>query len=372
MLIIGNPQNRRVTAFQDAWTHVSGMDAKVLAWRDLLKMPPPPERWMEGVDALRIESPGEDAEVERLILEHGARDAHGEREWLAAEALGNTDWDPSRIRLQQQWFLGWSKVLRKLGDVVLHTGVRVTGDPKAIRHLFDKSMCHQICRRRAIPMPELIGVSPAGFDELMEMMDRAGCHRVFLKPRHGSSASGVVALRQRGTVVIGTAAIERQGDVFHNSLRVRDYRIGDGLREVVECVCRQDAIVERWFPKCGFEGFTVDLRVVTIGGEPTHWVLRSSRGPMTNLHLGNRRGDLATFREAMGSHWEESMEVCRRTAAAFPGMLTLGIDLMVSPSHRRFAVAEVNAFGDLLPGVVDDQGRSTYERQAVELLSGTP
>ncbi len=49
-------------------------------------------------------------------------------------------------------------------------------------------------------------------------------------------------------------------------------------------------------------------------------------------------------------------------------MLTLGIDLMVAPSLRRFAVAEVNAFGDLLPGIVDAQGRSTYERQAMEMV----
>ena len=53
-------------------------------------------------------------------------------------------------------------------------------------------------------------------------------------------------------------------------------------------------------------------------------------------------------------------------------MLTLGIDLMVAPSRTKFAVAEVNAFGDLLPGILDAEGRSTYERQAREIAARSP
>ena len=40
----------------------------------------------------------------------------------------------------------------------------------------------------------------------------------------------------------------------------------------------------------------------------------------------------------------------------------LGVDLMVGTNRRSFRIAEINAFGDLLPGVLD-QGMDTYEAQ---------
>jgi hypothetical protein len=45
------------------------------------------------------------------------------------------------------------------------------------------------------------------------------------------------------------------------------------------------------------------------------------------------------------------MDVCARAAACFPGSPAVGVDLLVGVDWRRFAVAEINAFGDLLPGL---------------------
>jgi hypothetical protein len=52
-------------------------------------------------------------------------------------------------------------------------------------------------------------------------------------------------------------------------------------------------------------------------------------------------------------------ETCRRAAAHFPRSLHAGLDVLISPDFRRHAVLEVNAFGDLLPGITCD-GRDTY------------
>lgn len=91
---------------------------------------------------------------------------------------------------------------------------------------------------------------------------------------------------------------------------------------------------------------------------------------MTNLHLGNARGDLAELRVAAGpAAWSAAMETCERVAACFPGSLHVGIDLMFLIGWRRHAVAEVNAFGDLLPGVLAD-GRDSYAEQVHALVSG--
>ena len=122
--------------------------------------------------------------------------------------------------------------------------------------------------------------------------------------------------------------------------------------------------VERWFPKADLDGRVIDLRVVVIAGRPTHVVVRTSRGPMTNLHLGGARGrpGRRCARAPAGAGYEAAMETCERVAACFPGSLQVGVDLMFSSDWRRHAVAEVNAFGDLLPGLLVD-GRDTYAAQ---------
>lgn len=57
----------------------------------------------------------------------------------------------------------------------------------------------------------------------------------------------------------------------------------------------------------------------------------------------------------------------------FPGSLATGVDVMVGADRRSAAVAEVNAFGDLLPGLGDlaGNGRDTYAEQA-EAIVGRP
>src|SRR5690606_36336811 len=92
-----------------------------------------------------------------------------------------------------------------------------------------------------------------------------------------------------------------------------------------------------------------DLRVMVIGGTAAHVAVRTSRSPITNLHLANSRGDAGELRAALGEpRWQDAMATARAAALAFPDCLYVGVDLMVSASRRTCAVAEVNAFGDLL------------------------
>ena len=74
---------------------------------------------------------------------------------------------------------------------------------------------------------------------------------------------------------------------------------------------------------------------------------------MTNLHLLNTRGEADAVRARMGPEaWEGAMGTCEPVMRCFPGSLYAGIDLLITPDFRRHAVLEVNAFGDLLPGVL--------------------
>jgi hypothetical protein len=110
-----------------------------------------------------------------------------------------------------------------------------------------------------------------------------------------------------------------------------------------------------------------------VAGRATHAVVRTSRWPMTNLHLGGARGDLAAAIAAAGPAWEQALRVCEQAAACFPGTLAVAVDLLPVGGWQRFAVAEVNAFGDLLPRLTGlpgtpGEGLDTYQTQLAALV----
>ncbi|WP_170246788.1 STM4014 family protein, partial [Nonomuraea zeae] len=203
------------------------------------------------------------------------------------------------------------------------------------------------------------------------MADR-GWARVFVKPVHGSSASGVIAFQAHAGRVQAVTSARWSGGVLRNSLDVRTVTDEGEVRRLVDVLGADGLQVERWFPKASADGAPFDLRVVTVAGTPTHAVVRMGVGPMTNLHLGGSRGDLELVRGRGGGLWERVLDVCTRAAACFPRSLSTGVDVMVGADWRSVAVAEVNAFGDLLPGLMDisGNGRDTYAEQVRAVVDG--
>src|SRR5690606_8620987 len=103
-----------------------------------------------------------------------------------------------------------------------------------------------------------------------------------------------------------------------------------------------------------------DMRVLVINGEARHWVVRQSRNPMTNLHLGNSRADSKQFERVLGGNkLSEAFHVAEQAARCFPSSLYAGVDVLLD-SHGRSLVGEINAFGDRLPRLTH-RGESAYE-----------
>lgn len=146
---------------------------------------------------------------------------------------------------------------------------------------------------------------------------------------------------------------------------------------IVDALAPDGLHIERWLPKATQCGRAADLRVVVVAGRATHAVVRTSHSPMTNLHLGGTRGDLDDVRaavEAAGGNWTEALALCERAAACFPDTLCVGVDLLPATGWRRFAVGEVNAFGDLLPRLTGlpgsgAEGQDTYAAQVAAVLN---
>jgi len=66
------------------------------------------------------------------------------------------------------------------------------------------------------------------------------------------------------------------------------------------------------------DGQNADLRVVCVGGKPVASIFRLSPHPITNLHLGGRRGDFALCRAAIPTRdWLDALDSCSAAADCF-------------------------------------------------------
>ncbi|WP_425613827.1 STM4014 family protein [Anatilimnocola sp. NA78] len=375
-LIIGNPENRRVGLFQQALHALGQLPAEVLAYRELLQnrslLPVVLAQASQHRSIVRIESPGEHSLVEKLLIQRGQSQV-GSTSDPTVKVLRIRD-DPGRVRYPRLWFDGFSSLLKEIAAALNHQpGVRVQSHPTAIQTLFDKRACHRLLQSAGVSVPRVLP-PVRSYDELREAMQAQGMKRVFVKLASGSASSGVVALSTVNARPLAITSLElarRRGEArFYNNLKLSRYTRDQDLRVICDFLCREGAHVEEWLPKAQQAGRSFDLRVVTIGGKAGHTVVRTSRSPITNLHLGNRRGDWSSLKRAMGRHWKIVPETCERAAQAFPQMLTVGWDLLVAPGFRRAYVLEGNAFGDLLPNVLF-KGEPTYAatiRAAGQLL----
>lgn len=262
-------------------------------------------------------------------------------------------------------------------------GAEVLGSPGDIGVLFDKRLCHGLLDRAGVPVPASPtsgpGATPVhGWSDVRELLREHRMPRAFVKLAHGSSASGVLAVETAGPGrVRATTSVERDasGRLF-NSLRVRRYASEAEVSAIVDALAPDGLHIERWLPKASQRGRAADLRIVVVGGRATHAVVRTSTSPMTNLHLGGARGDLDEVRAAVtaaGGSWREALTMCERAADCFPGTPCVGVDLLPTAGWRRFAVGEVNAFGDLLPGLTGlpgsgAEGLNTYAAQVAAVL----
>ncbi|GAA1546036.1 hypothetical protein GCM10009730_63860 [Streptomyces albidochromogenes] len=351
-VVVGNPANRRVALFRAAVTAAGLPAARVVPWLDVLRGRAAPFRPGETV---RVDSPGEDPDVERLLRGTG---------------------DGTRVEGSALWYERFTAAAREVGRAA--AGCVLLDDPDELAVLFDKRLCHAVLRDAGVPVPPSPtsgpGAAPVrGWADVRELLRTHRMPRAFVKLAHGSSASGVLAVEAAGPGrVRATTSVERDaGGRLFNSLRVRRCTTEAEVAAIVDALAPDGLHVERWLPKAAQGGRAADLRVVVIGGRATHAVVRTSRSPMTNLHLGGSRGDLDQARAAVraaGGSWEEALEVCERAGACFPRTLCVGVDLLPAVGWRRFAVCEVNAFGDLLPRLTGlpgsgAEGLDTYAAQ---------
>ncbi len=368
LVVVCVPGNRRLALFTEAVRAAGLPDPIPLPWHDLADPASGPVALPAGA-LVRVDSAGEDTTTARLL-----------RGWAHDPDLHRAEGTADQHR-------GFARALVRLSEAVAATpGAHLLQDTGDLVDLCDKRRCHTRLDAAGVPVAPALPGPITGYASLRAAMVERGWSRVFVKPAHGSSASGVVALAtgSNGRIKAVTSAdlVRASGGggaardpgagqvALYNSLRLRTYTTETEVATVVDALAPDGLHVERWVPKAGFAGRVIDLRVLVVAGRAAHVVVRSSHSPMTNLHLGNARGDLAALRASVGPQaWQAAMTTAEAAASVFPGTLHTGVDLIASPGWRGFTICEVNAFGDLLPGVLHE-GRSTHAEQLHALATG--
>lgn len=372
-LVIGNPENRRVRLFREALSSLrlpmAGIE--VLSYEELLQDTNLLYGKLQEDTILRLESPGENFNVRKGLIALG--DYPGESfSSISAESVLLLHEERGRIAYGRQWYNGFHKLLSELQQK-LHSFPRtkLMNNIPDILTMFDKVKCHQYFHSSGVSVPRAF-YDIHDFESLMTSLNNSAIRKVFIKPAHGSSASGVMAFRfskSRMEMITSIELVKQQGQTkLFNSLKIRSYSDPAEIEELVNTIAREKVIVEEWIPKASIGNKVVDLRVLVIDGKSRHAVVRTSNYPLTNLHLGNKRADIKDLEKLIGSEKTEAIRArAEQAAACFPDSLYVGVDILISNDLSAIKVLEANAFGDLLPGIVHN-GESTYEAEIKLML----
>ncbi len=134
------------------------------------------------------------------------------------------------------------------------------------------------------------------------------------------------------------------------------------IRHILDQLLAMDCVVERWYARAMHGAYSCDFRGVVQGGRVDHLLARLSRGPITNLQLNNH--PLPAEEAGLTSGQREMVEdLCERAAGCFPGLWSVGIDLLLEKGSLTPRIIEMNAQGDLI--YQDIYGENIiYRRQA--------
>ncbi len=374
-VILGNPENRRVSLFQAALDRRGLGPARVLRWLDLLEVGAVERAFAalpEEPSFVRIDSFGEDFEVERGLLLRGEDDARALGAWTArADEVRRLTFDRGRIFAPRQAQCGFLRVLREIERALaLRPWLHALPGPRSIEDLFDKRACAQTFSKVGVPFPmPLGGASSPG--SLRERMAETGTSRVFVKLTCGSSAS-CLALYDYDPARPEDAwlftSMEIDGDNLYNSLRPRRYHDRAAIDRLLAFLFREGSHVEAHVLKARLGKRFFDTRMLVVDGEVAFTVVRKSPHPVTNLHLGGTRGTLAELESTIPADvLAAAHESCRRVFAAHE-CLHLGIDVMFTADLQGHRILEANAFGDLLPNLVRD-GHDVWDWELRSILA---
>ncbi|MGB2130792.1 MAG: STM4014 family protein [Marinobacterium sp.] len=368
-LLLADTQDPRCSHFASALSNQQpNAELRVHDWReaslpaDLLNHPGPVH--------VRVESASHNLEAVRHLV------ALGESESLQqdfAPVPANT-----LAQLQQGAYLpaagfyyGVKQRLQQWQQQLLNSGVEHhwMNSPAHILAVSDKHACHQTLHRAGVAVPD------ARYDihqpeQLWSLLQQPGWRRVFIKPRFGAGGSGIIALTHHGPGNLhALTTLEYDNGQWFNCIRPRTLKGVAQIAPLIELLAESGLIVEKWIPKLKHKQRECDSRLLVIDGQIQLGVVRSSSGPITNLHLLNQRHPIEELWQLLPESALSALRADMATLAElYPHSIQLAVDVAFHQYQRRHRVLEINAFGDFLQRVTA-QGYNSYELQLRHYLN---
>jgi len=348
-----------------------GHRVRMIGWGEFLADPTILESALHPGAYLRIDTPDQD--ITSIAALYRAGEAAAREQGIAILPQG------SEARLAQgdigspaQLAFGLAAAVDMASHIARRRGAPMSTNAEEVACSFDKTATLGRLREAAVPVPRSLP-AVTSLDALADVMDALPMPRVFVKLRHGSAAAGMIALARHGAQWRAITTAEPYGDGIRAT---RNLRRLDNRTEIAQLIDRLSPLglhAETWLPKIGIHGRVADVRLVMLADGTIFPVLRTSRHPMTNLHLGGTRGPVEPLIRRIGTEsWEAILTSARKAARCFPASHVLGLDIAVLADGRSHAVLEVNVFGDFVKEVTVD-GLTPHEaqvRQISAMLAG--
>lgn len=361
LILIADLQSRRCQQFMEEATRFDGrLQVDVVAWDDVIAR----RGCLDGITVfdqaglVRIDSTGESFDLTRMLMTVGEDSG---RDWSDAPYRKGWLGHPSLV------YRGLQRVLDGLeASFDERPHLRPLAQPRDIVTMFDKTQTCRLLISNGLPCPEELDMTAVQSGvEVLQTAVESGFGTVYAKLRTGSSATGIAAIDTASSSA-QTSMLRLDGEIF-NTLRLQSVA-KDELIPLLDFLLIEGLSLQEGVAKARIDGMLFDLRVIVIDGQPEFTIFRLSHAPMTNLHFGGRRGDVADCRRHLPTRvWLDAMDTCVEAASLFDAHM-VGIDLAFERGYFRHVILEVNAFGDFFPGWTDGQGRSIYQAELESLL----
>ncbi len=236
-------------------------------------------------------------------------------------------------------------------------------NPQAIINTLDKVKNKKLLT--GLRTTPILSSTVDSFEILMDFLSTENHSKVFLKPRFGSGAGGIMALRynrKKGELVAYTTLAGNASNIY-NTKRINRLTKPVEIAPLANAVFQADALIEEWLLKDSLDNENYDLRIVCQFGKVEHIVVRCSKGAITNLHLNNKArlyNDLDLPHSIKEEIVSQSM-----LATELSGLQYAGIDVLIERDTRKPYIIEVNGQGDHIYQNIYN-GNNIYKKQLLQ------
>ncbi|VTS07155.1 STM4014 family protein [Tuwongella immobilis] len=363
LIVIANPNSKRWQHFHHDWlafsaAHPAQPQLTLIPWADWLAAHGDLSPWLADHPPayLRLESPGRDQAVVQALWQFAASSPIAEPQASELPTFHKTEFfQPRRIHA------GLERLLTHLtAQLERFPQIHPLTPPDSILQMFDKSRHLNGLRQLRIPVPEMLPIEGRTSHNILTMIRERHWETAYAKWNFGSSGVGTLVISPRLSGRITRTTIHRDAQGRLHNTRQLEWIDETQTLELLEVLIAEGLIVTRGIRPARIDETPFDVRVILIGGQVTHAQFRLSHQPLTNLHLGGRRGDRARCEAAIPRRaWLDGLAQCQKAAESLAAHI-VGIDLLFEQTSWRPILLECNAFGDWIPNLLDSQGRSIH------------